>query len=66
MIEATLSYVPVTNTNTPSVIMDRSLISMGVERVPRCEASTSSMTGGKTRASAVLLTAPTSEMNSPN
>lgn len=67
IIDAMLSYVPVTKMNIPNRMMTEFLTSMkSVMPVDFCDDRTSSMTGGKTSASAVLLTAPTSEMKRPS
>lgn len=67
IIDAILSYVPVTKMKIPNRMMLAFLRSInGVIPVDFCEEWTSSMTGGKTSASAVLLTAPTSEIKSPS
>lgn len=58
-----LSYVPVRNMKIPNRMMMVFLkIINSVIPEGFCENMTSSMTGGKKSASAVLLTAPTSEM----
>lgn len=53
--------------NTPNRMIMKFFTSMnGVMPVAFCDEDTSSMIGGKTSASAVLLTAPTSEMKRPS
>lgn len=64
---AILWYVPVMNTNSPKDIINTFLIhtKMGIPS-GRVDLQTSSMRGGNTSAKAVLLTAPTKEMNRPS
>ena len=45
--------------------MKMSLVTVTLSRVAFCQQTTSSIIGGKIRASAVLLTAPTSDMKRP-
>lgn len=67
MMEARLSNVPVTKINKPKIIIIAFLVATKtVMPLLFCELVTSSIRGGKTRASAVLLIAPTKEMNSPS
>lgn len=66
MIAVTLSYVPVAKPNTPISTIITSFVIVKTLRLVLCQQTIMSIIGGKTRASAVLLTAPTKDMKRPN
>lgn len=66
MIAVKLSYVPVAKPNTPISTIITSLVIVKKPRLVLCQQTIMSIIGGKTRASAVLLTAPTKDMKRPN
>lgn len=66
MIDVMLSYVPVAKPNTPISTIDTSFEIVRKPRLVLCQHMIISMIGGNTRASAVLLTAPTRDIKRPN
>ena len=66
MIELRLSYVPVTKPRRPISTIKMSFDIVKGLRDAFCQHTTISMIGGNTKARAVLLTAPTNDMNRPS
>ena len=60
-----LSYVPVANPKSPINNINMSFVIVILSSFGLCQQTTISMIGGKRRASAVLLTAPTSDIKRP-
>lgn len=66
MIDVMLSYVPVTKPSRPISTIRMSFDIVNKPSDAFCQHTTISMIGGNTSAKAVLLTAPTSDMNRPS